>query len=121
MPYLRWADSIEGICKIMDIAISINKIPIRLTKERWQHITIGHPEIAGFYYEILESIEKPDSIYEGKYEELIATKYFEKLNNKFVVVIYKELSEEDGFVITAYLSNKIQEFVKRKKIWDSQK
>ena len=105
----------------MEIAISINKIPIRLTKERWQHITLGHPEIAGFYYEILESIEKPDSIYEGKYGELIATKHFEKLNNKFVVVIYKELSEEDGFVITAYLSNEIQEFVKRKKIWDSQK
>jgi hypothetical protein len=54
-------------------------------------------------------------------EKLIATKHFEKLNNKFVVVIYKELSEEDGFVITAYLSNEIQEFVKRKKIWDSQK
>jgi hypothetical protein len=60
----------------MEIAISINKIPIRLTKERWQHISLGHPEIAGFYYEILESIEKPDSIYEGKYGETDCNKAF---------------------------------------------
>ncbi len=105
----------------MEIAISINKIPIRITKERWQHITLGHPEIAGFYYDILDTIETPDSIYEGKFGEIIATKHFMKLNNKFVVVIYKEISEQDGFVITAYLSNKLQEFIKRKKIWNSQK
>jgi hypothetical protein len=39
------------------IAISKNNIPIRLTDERWLHITTGHPEIAGYYYEIFETIE----------------------------------------------------------------
>lgn len=43
----------------MDIAISINRIPIRLTDERWHHISTGHPEMADFYYEILETIENP--------------------------------------------------------------
>jgi hypothetical protein len=105
----------------MSIAVSVNKIPIRLTEERWQHITIGHPEIAAFYYEILDCIELPDAIYEGKFDELIATKNFDKISNKFVVVVYKELSVQDGFVITAYLSNKVNEFIKRNKIWDSQK
>jgi hypothetical protein len=51
---------------------------------------------------------------------LIGTKTFSELNNKFVVVVYKELSSDDGFVITAYISNKTQEFVKRKKLWASQ-
>jgi hypothetical protein len=41
----------------MSIAISINKIPIRLTQERWQHISVGHPEIAEYYFEILETIQ----------------------------------------------------------------
>jgi hypothetical protein len=104
----------------MSIAISINKIPIRLTQERWQHISVGHPEIAEYYFEILETIQFPDAVYEGKFGELIGTKTFSELNNKFVVVVYKELSSDDGFVITAYMSNKTQEFVKRKKLWASQ-
>ncbi len=43
----------------MDVAISKNKVLIRLTEERWQHISIGHPEIAGFYFEILELLKIP--------------------------------------------------------------
>jgi hypothetical protein len=56
----------------MDIAISKNSIPIRLTDERWMHISIGHPEIADYYYEILEAIESPDKIFEGRNGEMIA-------------------------------------------------
>lgn len=105
----------------MDITFSINKIPIRLTDDRWYHISVGHPEIAGYYFEILECIEKPDAIYEGKLGELIAIKNIFKLNDKFVVLVYKEVSENDGFIITPYLSNKINEFIKRKKLWELQK
>lgn len=43
----------------MDVAISKNKVPIRLTQERWHHISTGHPQISGYYYEILETIENP--------------------------------------------------------------
>jgi hypothetical protein len=46
----------------MDIAISKNGVPIRLTDERWQHITLGHPDIADYYYEILETIEEAEII-----------------------------------------------------------
>ena len=56
----------------MDIAISKNGIPIRLTNERWQHITIEHPEIADYYYEILETLETPEIIYEGSNDAKIA-------------------------------------------------
>lgn len=30
---------------LIDIATSVNGVPIRLTEERWSHITAGHPEI----------------------------------------------------------------------------
>ncbi len=36
----------------MDFAISINKVPVRLTEERWHHISTGHPEIADYYFDI---------------------------------------------------------------------
>lgn len=100
----------------MDIAISKNNIPIRLTNERWYHITTGHPEIADYYYEILETIENPEIIYEGTNNAQIAVSSFLKTINKFVVVVYKE-NIDDGFIITAYFSNKQQEFQKKKILW----
>ena len=55
-----------------DIATSKNNVPIRLTDERWHYISTGHPEIADYYYEILETIENPQIIFEGNYNSLIA-------------------------------------------------
>ena len=101
----------------MDIAIYINKLPIRLTEERWYHISIGHPEIADFYYVILLTIESPEIVYEGDNDELIAVGIQLERINKFIVVVYKEISKEDGFIITAYLSNKEQKFNKKTILW----
>jgi len=101
----------------MDIAISKNKVPIRLTTERWQHISIGHPEIANFYYEILETVENPQVIYEGNQGGVIAVSFKYEPSDKFIVVVYKEISPADGFIITDYLSNKEQKFDKKKIVW----
>jgi len=49
----------------MDIVRSKNNVPIRLSEERWFHITEEHSEMAGYYYEVLESLEEPDAVYEG--------------------------------------------------------
>ncbi len=101
----------------MAVVISKNKVGIRLTDERWLHITVGHPEMADYYYEILEAIEQPDLIYEGKNEELLAVKEFDKTTPKFIVVIYKETDKADGFIITAFISKRRHEFDKKKLIW----
>lgn len=101
----------------MDIAISKNGVPIRLTQERWFHISTGHPEVADYYYEILEAIENPQIIYKGTNNALIALKIQDNSNKKFIVVVYKEVSDKDGFVITAYLTTKIYEFQKKEIIW----
>lgn len=104
----------------MDIAISKNGIPIRLTDERWHHISTGHPEIADYFYEILESIENPDYIYQETNGARIAVKNFQKIFPKFVVVIYKETDEKDGFIITAHFSKMEHKFTKKKVIWKKQ-
>lgn len=101
----------------MDVAISKNRVPIRLTEERWQHISTGHPEVAGFYFEILETIENPSSIYEGRIDEFIAVSYRIEAEAKFLVVVYKEVDKADGFVLTAFISNQQQKFSKKKIIW----
>jgi hypothetical protein len=49
----------------MDIAISKAGIPIRLTDERWYHIVESHDEVAGYYDEVLITVEDPDFILRG--------------------------------------------------------
>ncbi len=69
----------------MNNAKSKNDILIRLTDERWFHITEEHSEMAGYYYDVLETIEKPDVIYEGKLGECIATREIEE--GKYLVCV----------------------------------
>jgi len=88
----------------METALSKNGVLIRLPDERWIHLTEGHSEMAGYYSEVLEAVEDPDAVYEGNSGELLAVKEIQ--TDKYIVVIYKEMSEKDGFVITAFLSSR---------------
>ena len=99
----------------MDEVKSKNNVPIRLTEERWFHITEEHSEMAGYYFEVLETVEEPEAIYQGKMGELLAIREVE--NGKNIVAVYKELSKEDGFVITAFLTRRKKQFERRRKIW----
>jgi hypothetical protein len=56
----------------MDVAKSKNDVPIRLTEERWFHITEEQSEMAGYYFEVLETVEEPVAVYEGRAGECIA-------------------------------------------------
>ncbi|MBI3354321.1 MAG: hypothetical protein HY034_05485 [Nitrospirae bacterium] len=99
----------------MKIVQSKNDVLIRLTEERWLHITEEHSEMAGYYFEVLETVQDPEAIYEGNDNELLAIKEIEQ--GKYMVVVYKEVSREDGFVITAFLTRKIKQVQRRMKLW----
>ena len=99
---------------MIETVLSQNKIPIRLTDERWAHITEEHCEIAGMRLEVLETIENPSRILAGGEEELLAVQEIEK--GKFLVVVYRELTN-DGFIITAFLTRRIKSLNRRKQIW----
>jgi hypothetical protein len=43
----------------MEIANSVNGVPIRLMEERWQHIIDNKPYMLGYEDKILEAIEHP--------------------------------------------------------------
>ena len=99
----------------MDVARAQNGVPIRLTEERWIHITEEHSEMAGYYFAVLETVEEPEAIYEGKTGECIAVREIEQ--DKYIVVIYREINKGDGFVITAFLTRRRKQLEGRRKIW----
>ena len=99
----------------MEIVTSKNGVPIRFPEERWIHITEEHSEMAGYYFEVLEAIEYPDEIYKGKSGELLAIKAIGP--EKFIAAFYKEVSNEDGFIITSFLTKKINQIKRRERIW----
>ena len=95
----------------MMFAFSTAGVPIRLTKERMTHIVKGHPELMNKEAEILETINSPEIVQKGDAGSLLAIKKFHKTpvtENKYLVVVYKESSSEDGFVLTAYYSSELK-------------
>ena len=84
----------------MEIAYSVIRVPIRLTYERWYHITENHDDLASHFHEILETVEKPDIVVQENKGSLKPAKNFGK--KKWLVAVYREISKSDGFVITAY-------------------
>jgi len=98
----------------MDIIKSVNGVPIRLTEERWFHIIENHDDLAGYYDEVLNTIEGPDYIIKGYKNALVALKKVKKGKN--LAVVYKEINKKDGFIITAYFTGKIN-LIEEKIIW----
>lgn len=99
----------------MEIIQSKNGVPIRLPEERWFHITEEHSEMAGYYFEVLETVESPEAIYQGADGECIAIREIE--SGKYIVVIYREIGKEDGFIITAFLTRRKKQLERREKLW----
>lgn len=96
----------------MEVALSIEGVPIRLTTERWFHIVESHDDMAGYYDDVLGIIENPDLVLRGHGGSLIAARGYGR--GRYLAVIYRQLSAEDGFVITAYFTSKID---RKKVIW----
>ena len=99
-----------------DIAYSVNNAPIRLTGERWTHIVENHDDMAGYYFEVLETVANPGWVFTGDYDELWAVKLVSK--RKAMLVIYKESRERnDGFIITAFFTTKVRKLITRRILW----
>lgn len=93
---------------------SKNGVAIRLTDERWSHITEEHTELAGFKREVLEIIGEPERILAGGAGELLALR--KQTDGKTLVVVYRE-GISDGFVITAFLTRREAALNRRKQLW----
>ena len=92
----------------MLIVHSRNGVPVRLTEERWRHVVCRHPEMDNQRERVLETLAEPDMIQQGDFGEMLAVRFYPEtpLTRKFLVVAYREVSSEDGFILTAYLTNR---------------
>lgn len=99
---------------MVDTATSRFGVPVRITDERWAHVTEEHPEIAGLRLDIVEAISDPERIVEGGAGELLALRTVEP--GKMIVAVYRELGD-DGFLITAFLTRPTAWLERRVQAW----
>jgi hypothetical protein len=99
---------------MIDQVISKNGVAIRLTDERWAHITEEHCEMAGLRSEVLETVVQPERILAGGDGELIALRELEQ--GKYLMVVYRERGK-DGFIITAFVTRRERSLLKRRQLW----
>lgn len=61
--------------------------------------------------EVLEAVRDPDLVRKGYRGALMAIRHYARtpVSSKFLVVVYRETDPDDGFVVTAYLSNRLPE------------
>jgi hypothetical protein len=68
----------------MDIARSVNGVPIRLTEERWWHIVNEHDELEGYYDDVLRTVDRPEVVIRESGGALIALRSYGR--NRYLTV-----------------------------------
>jgi hypothetical protein len=96
------------------IATSPNGIPIRLPDERWQHIIERHNVLADKQKFVLDTLSNPTRILDGNDGALMAIRELEP--GQWLVVVDRE-DNEDGFVITAFPTRRINSLNRRQQRW----
>jgi hypothetical protein len=101
----------------MERVVSKHGVSIRLPLERWVHITEEHAEMAGLLSEVLATIEDPAAVYSGDDGECLAVRAWQA--GRYIVAVYREVSGEDGFIITAFLTSRLRSLERRHRQWPS--
>jgi hypothetical protein len=96
------------------IAFSRNGIAIRLPDERWGHIIERHNVLTDQQSLVLDTISNPDRILAGNEGALMALRELEP--DQWLVVVYRE-DNEDGFIITAFPTRRINALNRRQQQW----
>ena len=78
------------------------------------HITEEHGELAGLRLEVVETVANPTEIFAGNRGELLAVREVEP--GKYLVGVYREF-QQDGFIITAFLTRKAHTLRRRQQLW----
>jgi hypothetical protein len=71
--------------------------------------------------QVIETVAEPDMVQQGDVGELLAIRFYATtpLTSQSLVVAYREISSEDGFIVTAYLASRPS--TRRATIWKRSK
>jgi len=89
----------------MEVVYSVNGVPIRLTDERWEHITSNKPYMEPYLERVLSAVQQPTWGLRGYGGALIAVLSLGRQG--YLHVVYREISEDDGFIVTAFIARKL--------------
>lgn len=94
-----------------------NGFRIRIPYERWIHITESHDYMAGQIDLVVETLEDPNYLIQGWDDEIIALNEYKSTLSKsmYMVVVYR--NEDEGFVITSFMTTKPDKIMKRGILW----
>ena len=100
-----------GLTNKVLIVYSPNRVPIRLTEERWAHVEARHPEMVSLRDHVLETVADPDELQAGDLGVILAIRWYvtTPLTSKFLVAALREVSAVDGFVVTANLARRLSD------------
>lgn len=73
--------------------------------------------LAGWREEVLLTVADAQSVFAGNKGELLALRMVEA--DKALVVIYRELGQDDGFILTAFVSRRLESLRRRRQLWPS--
>lgn len=85
---------------------------VRTTKLYWDKICLKHPELIDKLDDIKKTLREPTEIRKSKTDEMVFLFYIE--SGKYWLSVVAKKENEIGFLVTAYLTDKIKE---GEKIW----
>lgn len=77
----------------------------RLPQERWRHILTNHPELRGKKHDVGKVLSDPDIIVKA-YNDPAILVYHRKDRQKHLIAVVAH--SQKGFIITAFITNKIK-------------
>ncbi len=99
--------SMENILEIIDKS----ERKIRLTKERWTHITLPtslHPYMTNYLEEIKQALANPDLIIKHQFNEQKADYYLYLKREKLYLLVGVNYLNGEGFITTAFLVRNVK-------------
>lgn len=82
---------------------------IRVTKRYWDYIVSKHESVAGLEKEVMDTLINPSYVRLSKEDKAVSL-YYSAYDKYFLCVVCRHLNG-DGFIITAYLTDKIKKGV----------
>ncbi len=96
----------------MDVYFQVQtplNITVHTTKEYWQRIVeIKHPSIKRYEKQVKQALENPDQVRKSKQDANVYL-YYKSIGKIAVCVVVDVISKSGGYIITAYLTDRIKE------------
>ena len=81
---------------------------MRTTLQYWDLIQRKHPEVIGKEIEVQGCLRQPEQVRRSSQDRAVYL-FYVRQSPYYLVVVVKQLTQEEGFLITSYLSDKIKE------------